>query len=73
MASPQFVLSANHQQDVAQVHECRSGNDEDLDDPEACVRHGEGSIVAGILAARAFGVTVHVSLFISPYCIYASS
>lgn len=58
---------------MAQVDERGCRDKEDLEDPEACVRDRERSIVAGQLAAGAFCVTFHVRLLISPYFIYASS
>lgn len=63
---PQLVLLVDNLYDMAQVDQGRRGHEEDLENPEADVRDGEGPVVADVLTTRLLSVAGEIALFIAP-------
>lgn len=69
----QFVLFVDDVEDVTEVDEGRSRDEDDLENPESDVGDRKGLVVADVLATRLFGVTNHAGLFITPHLLSSGS
>lgn len=63
---PHLVLLVEDVHGMAQVDQRWRGDEDDLEDPEANVRDGEGPIVADVLTTRLLSVTDETRLLVAP-------
>ena len=70
---PYLFLLVDEVEDVAEVEQRWRGDEDDLQDPEACVADGEGAVVADVLTARLGGVALEGRLLVAPRRLHRST